>query len=60
MEWRHLKVMGDLGVVVPMPFNPKVESTIQRALEGSDIVINLASKVRDPAVMRAERARAER
>jgi hypothetical protein len=56
MEWRHLKVMGDLGVVVPMPFNPKVESTIQRALEGSDIVINLASKVRDPAVMRAERA----
>lgn len=45
MEWRHLKVMGDLGVVAPLPFNPKDDDSIHRALEGSDIVINLIGKV---------------
>ena len=45
MEWRHLKVTGDLGVVAPVPFHPDDDSTIHRALEGSDIVINLIGKV---------------
>jgi hypothetical protein len=46
MEWRHLKVAGDLGVVAPVPFNPRDDDSIHRALEGSDIVINLIGKVR--------------
>lgn len=45
MEWRHLKVMGDVGVVVPMPFSPRDARSIARAVEGSDIVINLCGKV---------------
>lgn len=44
MEWRHLKVMGDLGVVAPMPFSPRDIDSIRRAVEGSDIVINLVGK----------------
>ena len=44
MEWRHLKVMGDIGVVAPMPFSPRDEATIDRAMEGCDIVINLIGK----------------
>lgn len=44
MEWRHLKVMGDLGGVVPVPFNPRDVDSIRRAVEGSDIVINLIGK----------------
>lgn len=44
MEWRHLKVMGDLGVVAPVPFSPRDEDSIHRAIEGSDIVINLIGK----------------
>ena len=46
MAWRHLKVMGDLGVVAPMPFHPRDMDSIRRATEGSDIVINLIGKVR--------------
>lgn len=44
MEWRHLKVMGDLGIVAPMPFSPKDIDSVRRAVEGSDIVINLIGK----------------
>jgi uncharacterized protein YbjT (DUF2867 family) len=44
MEWRHLKLMGDIGVVAPMPFNPRDDSTIDRAMEGCDIVVNLIGK----------------
>lgn len=36
--------MGDLGVVAPVPFNPRDDDSIHRALEGSDIVINLIGK----------------
>lgn len=46
MEWRHLKQMGDLGVVIPVPFSPRDEDSMHRAMEGSDIVINLIGKVR--------------
>jgi NADH dehydrogenase (ubiquinone) 1 alpha subcomplex subunit 9 len=44
MEWRHLKVMGDIGVVAPMPFSPRDEASIDRAMEGCDIVVNLIGK----------------
>ena len=44
MEWRHLKVMGDIGVVAPMPFSPRDDATIDRAMEGCDIVVNLIGK----------------
>jgi uncharacterized protein YbjT (DUF2867 family) len=44
MEWRHLRVSGDYGVVVPTPFSPRDEDSMRRATEGSDIVINLMSK----------------
>jgi NADH dehydrogenase (ubiquinone) 1 alpha subcomplex subunit 9 len=44
MEWRHLKVNGDLGVVTPIPFSPKNNDSIKRAIEGSDIVINCIGK----------------
>ena len=46
MEWRHLKVGGELGVVVPVPFSPRDEGSMRRCIEGSDIVINLCGKVR--------------
>lgn len=46
MEWRHLKPMGDLGVVVPVPFSPKDTDSIRRVIAGADIVINLIGKVR--------------
>jgi hypothetical protein len=48
MEWRHLKVMGDLGVVTPFTFSPRDLDTMKRAIEGSDIVINLIGKVSAP------------
>ena len=44
MEWRYLKVSGDLGVVAPVPFSPRNIDSVRRAIEGSDIVINLIGK----------------
>lgn len=44
LEWRHLRVMGDLGGVVPVPFSPKNPDSVRRCIEGSDIVINLIGK----------------
>lgn len=44
MEARHLKVMGDLGNVGIMPFNPRDRDSIREAIEGSDVVINLIGK----------------
>ena len=46
MEWRHLKVNGDLGIVMPRPYSPKDKDSMRRCIEGSDIVINLCGKVR--------------
>lgn len=46
MEWRHLKPAGDLGMVAPVPCNPKESlDSVRRAIAGSDIVINLMGKV---------------
>ena len=36
--------MGDLGVVAPMPYSPRDLDSVRRAIEGSDIVINLIGK----------------
>jgi NADH dehydrogenase (ubiquinone) 1 alpha subcomplex subunit 9 len=36
--------MGDLGVVCNVPFNPRDEDSVRRAIEGSDVVINLIGK----------------
>jgi NADH dehydrogenase (ubiquinone) 1 alpha subcomplex subunit 9 len=44
MEWRHLRVSGDLGMVVPRTFHPEDEDSIRRAIAGSDAVINLIGK----------------
>ena len=38
------QVNGDLGVVAPVPFSPRDLDSIRRAVEGSDIVINLIGK----------------
>jgi NADH dehydrogenase (ubiquinone) 1 alpha subcomplex subunit 9 len=44
VEWRHLRVSGDLGMVAPVPFHPDDEDSIRRAVAGSDAVINLIGK----------------
>lgn len=44
MEWRHLKPMGDYGNIVPVPFSPRDQDSLDRAIEGSDVVINLIGK----------------
>ena len=44
MEVRHLKVMGDYGMVQPIPFDPKVEDSVRAAIQQSDVVINLIGK----------------
>lgn len=44
MEVRHIKVMGDLGNVAPVPFNARDRESIREAVQGSDVVINLIGK----------------
>lgn len=44
MEWRHLRVSGEVGMVVPVPFSPRDEDSMLRATEGADVVINLMGK----------------
>lgn len=41
---RHLKVMGDLGQVVPVPFELRDDDSIRSAVSGSSVVINLLGK----------------
>lgn len=42
VDVQHLRVMGDLGMVVPLKdFNLFDEDMVTRAIEGSDVVINL-------------------
>ena len=45
MEWRALKVMGDVGVVAARTFNPRDEASIAEAIGESDVVINLIGNV---------------
>lgn len=41
---RHLKVMGDLGQIIPMPFELRDEDSVRDAIRGSSVVINLLGK----------------
>ncbi|MCO5600557.1 hypothetical protein L7F22_054671 [Adiantum nelumboides] len=41
---RHLKLMGDLGQIVPMKFHPRDENSIKAAIAKSNVVINLIGR----------------
>lgn len=41
---RHLKVMGDLGQIVPFPFELRDEQSLRESIRGSSVVINLIGK----------------
>lgn len=43
-EMRHLKVMGDLGQVVPLEWDMRNDSQIEEAVRHSDIVYNLVGR----------------
>ncbi|XVE72852.1 hypothetical protein DITRI_Ditri11bG0071300 [Diplodiscus trichospermus] len=38
---RHLKLMGDLGQIVPMKYDPKDENSIKAVMAKANVVINL-------------------
>merc|ERR1711991_405744 len=40
-DWRHLKLMGDLGQIVPVPFDPRSPESIREVLVDADFVVNL-------------------
>jgi len=46
-EVRNVKMMGDLGQIIPLPFHIRDERTVRRAIEGSNIVINLLGSPRE-------------
>ncbi|KAL2900309.1 NADH dehydrogenase [ubiquinone] 1 alpha subcomplex subunit 9 mitochondrial [Bienertia sinuspersici] len=41
---RHLKLMGDLGQVVPMKYDPRDESSIKAVMAKANVVINLIGR----------------
>ncbi|PIA40062.1 hypothetical protein AQUCO_02500052v1 [Aquilegia coerulea] len=41
---RHLKVMGDLGQVVPMKYNPRDENSIKAVMAKANVVLNLIGR----------------
>ncbi|XP_073012669.1 NADH dehydrogenase [ubiquinone] 1 alpha subcomplex subunit 9, mitochondrial [Typha latifolia] len=41
---RHLKLMGDLGQIVPMKYNPRDESSIKAVMAKSNVVLNLIGR----------------
>mmetsp|Transcript_9334 Transcript_9334/g.22989 ORF Transcript_9334/g.22989 Transcript_9334/m.22989 type:complete len:377 (-) Transcript_9334:228-1358(-) len=40
MNVRHLKLMGDLGQIVPVPFDIRDQDSVDRAVSKSNVVIN--------------------
>ena len=40
-SYRHLKVMGDLGQIVPLKWDPRNLQSVERAVMHSNVVINL-------------------
>eukprot|EP00252_Welwitschia_mirabilis_P009069 TRINITY_DN21364_c0_g1_i1.p1 TRINITY_DN21364_c0_g1~~TRINITY_DN21364_c0_g1_i1.p1 ORF type:complete len:399 (-),score=73.05 TRINITY_DN21364_c0_g1_i1:363-1559(-) len=44
---RHLKLMGDLGQIVPMLYNPRDETSIKAVMAKSNVVINLIGRDHD-------------
>lgn len=43
-EKRHLRVMGDLGQVVPLEWDMRNDTQIEEAVRHSDIVYNLVGR----------------
>ncbi|KAG8389143.1 hypothetical protein BUALT_Bualt02G0198500 [Buddleja alternifolia] len=41
---RHLKLMGDLGQIVPMQYNPRDENSIKAVMAKANVVINLIGR----------------
>ncbi|TKY52780.1 NADH dehydrogenase of ubiquinone 1 alpha subcomplex subunit 9 [Spatholobus suberectus] len=41
---RHLKLMGDLGQIVPMKYNPKDEGSVKAVMAKANVVINLIGR----------------
>ncbi|KAG6592846.1 NADH dehydrogenase [ubiquinone] 1 alpha subcomplex subunit 9, mitochondrial, partial [Cucurbita argyrosperma subsp. sororia] len=41
---RHLKLMGDLGQIVPMKYNPRDENSIKAVMAKSNVVLNLIGR----------------
>lgn len=41
MNVRHLKMMGDLGQIIPVPFDIKDSASVEKAVSKSNVVINL-------------------
>jgi len=41
---RHLRVMGDLGQIVPLEFDPRNEGMIEECVRHSHIVYNLVGR----------------
>jgi NADH dehydrogenase (ubiquinone) 1 alpha subcomplex subunit 9 len=44
MEPRHLKLMGDLGRVNPIPFDPRVVDSVREVVRPAQLVVNLIGK----------------
>ncbi len=44
---RHLKLMGDLGQVIPLPYDVTDRNSITRAMQRSNVVINLLGSRRE-------------
>lgn len=41
---RHLKLMGDLGQIVPMKYNPRDENSIKAVMAKANVVVNLIGR----------------
>ncbi|KAF8401998.1 hypothetical protein HHK36_012949 [Tetracentron sinense] len=41
---RHLKLMGDLGQIVPMKYNPRDEDSIKAVMAKANVVVNLIGR----------------
>ncbi|KAL6011051.1 hypothetical protein ACLOJK_001495 [Asimina triloba] len=41
---RHLKLMGDLGQIVPMKYNPRDEDSIKAVMAKANVVLNLIGR----------------
>ena len=44
LDYRHLKVMGDLGQIVPVFYSSKNTQEIEKLVENSNVVFNLIGR----------------
>lgn len=40
-DYRHLKLMGDVGRIIPLPFDSRSPDSIREAVDSADAVVNL-------------------